>query len=312
MNITLNDAADTLLRHDNFLIITHANPDGDTLGSGFGLCFALRQLGKKANVICSDEFPKRFMFLYNGYSEEVFKPEFIVSVDVATPELMGKLKETLPQVDLCIDHHKTNAYFAKNSFVLGSAATCEHIYSLLLLMNVNMTKQIASCLYTGIATDTGCFKFSNTTASTHQIASELISMGADYPFINEYLFDTKSKSRISVEQEFLNRIEYYLNGRLAVSYITRKMINDTGADEAELDGVSGITRSIEGVDIGITLREKEDGSCKVSVRTTAAFDASNICAQFGGGGHARAAGCRFSCGIEQAKQKIVSFCETLI
>ena len=311
---TAQEAAALLAGQDDILLLTHQNPDGDTLGSAFALWNALDALGKRVRVECPDELPERFDYLYQGYHAAEFEPQFITAVDVASPQLLGELREAYEdRVDLCIDHHPSNMRYAKRLCLRGKAgAACEILWDVIGALGARITPQIATCLYTGIATDTGCFKFSNTTADTHRIAAELFGLGAVHEFINEYLFDTKSKARIAIECKALAAAEFYYEGRVAVIGVSQELIRESGVDESELDGITALPRSIEGVDIGITLREKPDGSQKISIRTTAAADASKLCARFGGGGHARAAGCQLECGYAEAKEKLLASCREFL
>lgn len=314
MDITAKAAAEELKCQDRILILSHQNPDGDTLGCAFALCRALSSMGKLVRVECPDSLPQRFSYLYADCVQPDFEPEYIVAVDIAALQLMGNLREVYgDRVDLCIDHHPSNEkYAAKTCLCSAAAAACELVYSILCLLEVTITPTIADCLYTGIATDSGCFKYSNTTADTHRIAADLMEAGANYRWTNEYLFDTKSKSRIAVEQQVLNTMEYFCDDRVAIIGISQEMIERTHADESELDGVSAIPRMIEGVQIGITIREKPDGTHKISIRTTSEVDASSICQRFGGGGHARAAGCLIEADYETAKEQLVSVCREFL
>lgn len=307
MLITAKQAADELLLQDDILIISHMSPDGDTLGAAFALYNGLTSLGKRAKIRCSDELPERFSYLYEGYQDSEFAERYIVCVDVAAIQLFGKKLDCYAsKVDLCIDHHPSNELYAKKTYLAShAAAACELIYEVLILLDIKITKQIADCLYTGIATDSGCFKYSNTTANTHVVAAHLFDCGAEYEEINRFLFDTKSKSRIRVEQHVLNTMEFFYEDRVALIAITRQTVEETAADESELDGVSALPRMIEGVIIGITIREKTPDSHKVSIRTNKEVDASEICQIFGGGGHKRAAGCLINENYETTKKLLI-------
>lgn len=307
MQITPIEAAKELLANDNIMIISHMSPDGDTLGSSFGLYNALTSLNKHVKVRCSDKVPAKFAYLQEGYVDNDFSEDYVVCVDVAATQLFGdKLSSYIEKVDLCIDHHPSNDFYAKKTCLNAKAgATCELVFEIIELLGAKVTSQIADCLYTGITTDTGCFKYSNTTAQTHIVTAELIKFGADYAEINRFLFDTKSKSRIEIEQHVLNTMEFFYNDRVALIAISQKTIERTHADESELDGVSALPRTIEGVQIGITIREKTNGAYKLSLRTTSEVDASEICQIFGGGGHKRAAGCLIEADFESTKKMIV-------
>lgn len=305
--IQLEEAVSFLKEHNELLILSHQSPDGDTMGSAFALQLALLQLGKKARIECTDGLPERFCVSPIPQCSE-FEPKTIVAVDVADSKLLGnKLQQYADRVALCIDHHPTNTGYAERLLLDERAgATCELIYRLLQNLGVTITPEIASYLYMGISTDTGCFKFSNTTAETHRIAAELMELGADTVPINVRFFNTKSKSRILVERQALDSIRFFFEERCALIVISRQMILDSKADESELDGVSGIPRQVEGVEVGITLREKEDRSYKVSMRSSETVDVSKICGLLGGGGHMRAAGCAVAGELEEAIGTVIN------
>lgn len=310
MLISSAETADLLLSHDNILLISHKSPDGDTLGSAFALFHGLCDNNRQVRFACHHEIPQKFTFLTASKPFEVtpdFTPDFIVAVDVAAAQLIGSsLEQYVDKIDLCIDHHPTNEQFAAKTFLEPKAsATCEVIYDLLAQMNIEVTPLIADCMYTGIVTDTGCFKYSNTTSKTHKTAAKLFELGANYESINRIMFDTKSKKRLAIEQRILDTLEYFGNGKIAVITITTQMLEEEDVDDGELDGISAIPRTVEGVEVGITLREKKSGYYKVSVRTTSLHDASKICAKFGGGGHKRAAGCVIEKDLETVKTMIV-------
>lgn len=305
--ITIKEAARLLKENDRFLILTHQSPDGDTLGSGFALFRILSKLGKKARVVCGDAIHKKYSFLYEGIAFEEFEPEFLVTVDVADPVLLGgKYSHLADKVDLNIDHHTSNRLFARKTLLEDSAATAELIYELAKELKVELDKDIAMAIYTGIATDTGCFKFSNTTAKSHLYAAELFDMGIDAAMINNLMFETKSKERLELERKAYEHLEYFFDGRCAVVSIFYDMIDGLGVDEGDLDGLASIPRQIEGVDVGVTIRERQPGIYKISVRTSDSLDASEICAKLGGGGHIRAAGCTVNGSYQQAKDMILS------
>ena len=312
MDLTISQTAERLTAAQDILILTHRNPDGDTLGSGFALHYAFGAMGKRSAVLCSDEFPKKFSY-FTAEQDYDFEPHLIVAVDTADTQLFGAATQVYAnRVGLCIDHHGSNSRYAEDLCLFpGAAATAELVYQILVEMGAEITPKIADCLYTGLSTDTGCFKFSNTTEMTHRIAADLFAAGADYVTINRLMFDTKSRSRVMVEQTVLSSMEFYFNHRCAVIAIPRCLIMENNVDESELDGIAGIPRQIEGVEVGVTLREKEDGY-KISVRTSTEADASAICAKLGGGGHVRAAGCFVKGPLEEAKRAILGAVEQAI
>lgn len=304
---TLEALGQKLKECRNVTILTHARPDGDTIGSGLGLCYYLRSQGIKANVKNSDGIPAKYSYMTADYLEQEFEEETVISVDVADISLLGeKLEHYADKIDLCIDHHVSNKMFARDSYVDGDAsATCLIIFELIKVLGGKIDKLIADCLYTGIATDTGCFMFQNTTPAAHRAAAELKELGADAEGINRKMFQIKSKGRIIAEQKLIGNMHFAGDSQIALISITNDMINHYGIDRAELDGFAGIPLTVEGVKIGITLKQQpeDDTLFKVSIRTVYA-DASAIAATFGGGGHIRAAGCTLH-GTEEEVAKTV-------
>ena len=304
--LSVGEVCEFLRSHDNYVILLHAQPDGDTIGSGYALAYTLNAMDKKVRVLCSDPIPPKFTYISNSLKEEDFPEETVVAVDVATPKLLGSLEaEYGDKVDLCIDHHISNLKYAHNLLLDANAsANCEIIYKVIKELDVGFNKHAVDGLYTGIVTDNGCFKYSNTTVETHLIAAELMKMGVDYAEINRIMFDTKSRARVKIEGMAMDGVEYLFGGRVAIITVTRQMIDETGCADDDLDGINTLSRMIEGVMVGVTIREKKDGKYKISLRTNAPIDATSICAEFGGGGHPRAAGCEFSCTLEQVKQRL--------
>ncbi|WP_444441732.1 DHH family phosphoesterase [Pseudoruminococcus massiliensis] len=305
--ITLESAAKMLLSKDKILILTHRSPDGDTIGSGYALAMALRKLGKNVKVDCTDPFPEKYSYFIDKLEKLEFDEEFVVSVDIADTKLLGeKLSDYADKIDLCIDHHGSNTKYAKEYYVEASAAAAAQVIAKLIrLMNVEFDKDIANAIYTGITTDTGCFRYTNVTAETHRIAADMIDCGAESGMINRLMFETKSRSRLEIERRVMDSIQFYLDGRCAIAYATIDMMKESGAVDSDMEGVSSLPRQIEGVMAGITLREKNNGKFKVSVRTTDEFDASAICANFGGGGHKAAAGCMITGTLNEAIEQII-------
>lgn len=308
---TLEETCNFLKSRDNFLIITHASPDGDTLGSAHALLLILNKIGKKASVICSDEMPEKYSYFTDCCKYTAEKDnETIIAVDIADNKLMGNLKEIYGEkVELCIDHHRSNTGFANMTYLdAKAAANCECIFDIAGFLNVEIDKNIALALYTGISTDTGCFRFSNTTAKTLRIAADLMEKGIDTAEINRIMFETKSKIRVELERMALDGMEFYFEDKCALITVTRQMYEATGCKDEDLEGITAISRTIEGVLAGVTLREKPDGSYKVSVRTHPPLDASKICGKLGGGGHMYAAGCQIGgkCTLSEAKEKLLA------
>lgn len=311
--MNLYEIAQFLESHNNFEILTHAYPDGDTLGSGFALCMALQQMGKNARVITTN-IPSKFEFLTEGVKEQDFEARCVISTDVAADSLLGEnMRGYVGKIDLCIDHHGSNTITAENKFVdKYAAANCAIIYKLLSRLNVRIDKNIANCLYTGISTDTGCFRFSNTTADTMRVAASLMEIGCDSAYINKVMFDTKSKEKILLERAVYDNMIYCADGKCAVIYTTLEMLEKLNIGDDEMEGLASIPRQIEGVLLGITMREKADGVFKISVRTNGNINASDFCSQFGGGGHPAAAGCSIEGTLEEVRSRLIKAAEEIL
>ena len=230
--LNVQQMAQRLLAADNILILCHKNPDGDTIGCGSALCHALKALGKTAAVLCSDAVPSRYSFTAPVLFRGEFEPKTVVAVDVASVQLFGE-NNGMPQytrhVDLCIDHHGSNSGYAYETLVDDhAAAAAELLTTLIPEMGVELTPEIAACLYTGIATDTGCFRFTNTTANTHLAAAKLIEAGADVEKLNELLFECRSHARIQAEKMALESLEFYFEDRCALICLTWDQIQAAG------------------------------------------------------------------------------------
>lgn len=314
MKINVEKCAKILKEKDNILILTHAHPDGDTLGSGFALMRALLKLGKKAKVICADEIPHKYDYLYSDIQVPDFNEEYIVAVDVATENLLGDLNDKYgKKVNLCIDHHGTNTQYSEYLLLnADAAAACEIVLKVIKALGVEIDKDMANCLFTGITTDTGCFRYSSATSNTFHAAAELIDHGADNGAINRVMFETKTKTYAKLERLAIDSMKFYENDRVAIITVTQDMYKKTGSNELETEALAPLTRQIEGVEIGITIREKTDGTCKASLRTFETVDASQLAKAFGGGGHKQAAACRFDCDVEKAREMLVEKCGELL
>lgn len=314
MEIDVKQAADFLKENDDYLILMHASPDGDTLGCGHALCGALQRMGKHARAVCPEEIPHKFDYLFSACEKQEFEPKNVVCVDVADTRLLGNMKEIGDTAKLCIDHHETNVNYAERTLLRADyAAACELMYEVINALGVPFDKELANCIYTGAATDTGCFKFSNTTPQTHLIAAEMMKFGAEYAMINYVNFDLKTQGRIKLEQEVLKNIRYFEGGRVALISVPLALVESLDVDSDDVGALANIPRQIEGVDIGICVKEKKNGSFKASLRTSSLVNAAEVCKKFDGGGHARAGGCSFyDCSVEEAERRIIeASCEAV-
>lgn len=304
----LLQAAKFFKTRDDFWILTHQNPDGDTLGCAFALYYTLTAHGKRVRVVNEKPLPQKYAFLFEGYRETAFEPKTIVAVDIASPSLFGNgLEKLSSRVDLCIDHHKSNTGYATMT-VLNSAvsAACEIIYELILAMDGEISDAALLCVYTGVSTDCGCFKYSNTTAQAHEIAALALHRQLDIYRVNHAMFESKSRAQLEIERAALQKLTFYYQGRCALVAVTQSELVRAGATESDLDVLPAMTRQIQGVEVGVVIKEREPGEFKISLRTGKRPDASAICSEFGGGGHVGAAGCTLYGKLEDVTEKIVA------
>ena len=293
--------------HDNFVILTHRRPDGDTIGCASALCLGLRQLGKTAFVLKNEQFTPRFQPFLDGLVCETLPVDVtVISTDIASEGLLSFDAVRMDLTPVCaVDHHGSNSLACPKLVEADKAACGEIVHAILQELGVRVTKRIAECLYVAVSTDTGCFKFSNTSANTHRTAAALIEAGADVYSINKVFFDTKSFSRLRLEAKLTDTMEFYADRAVGVCVMPKSLLAEFSVTEDDLDSISGFARSIEGVKIGVMIREVEDGLGKISLRTEAPYDASAICQRLGGGGHAAAAGASVPGGIAGAKAAIL-------
>ncbi len=306
-DLSLHKTAKFLKKHDNFVILTHASPDGDTLGSGYALYYGLKEIGKVAAVICDDVIPQKYGYFVRETDNIDADKATVIAVDVAAKPLLGSLAEEFgDKVDLCIDHHISNSRYAKNLCLDASAsATCEVIFELLEIMKVNINDTAAKALYTGIATDTGCFKYSNVTAKTHIIASKLYEYDIAAADINKLMFDTKSRKLLELERMVLDTAEYHFDNKCILLAVTAEMQEKTGCGGSDLEGIAVISRSVEGVIAGISIKQTGDDTFKISLRTYPPLNASDICSRIGGGGHNAAAGATVKGTLAEVKKMVL-------
>ena len=298
-----------LLEHDRILIVTHKNPDGDTASCAAALCSALRRAGRSAAIFPNRQLSRKLMpYCEPFFAPADFSPDFTVSVDVADAKLFCLGFEGA--VDLCIDHHPSNTRYARESLIEGERASCaEIVMSLVRDLTGTITAEEATVLYIGLSTDTGCFQYANTDAAAFRAAAELLSLGADNRSVNLRFFREASPARIRLEAMIYAGIRFYRGGKIAVATVTQEMLGSSGAVEDDLDDLAGLAGRCEGSVVNITIREKQDGSCRVSLRSRPEVNCSEICAVFGGGGHAMAAGCTVDGTPERVRELLVSAVE---
>ena len=301
-------AAHLLLGWDELLLLTHVRPDGDTVGSAAALCQALRDRGKTAYLLPNPELTATYAPYAAPYAApEGFVPRHVVSVDIASLSLLPEnARPYQDRIDLAIDHHPSQEFFARETCLEAQSAACgEIVYNIISLMTP-ITPEIALPLYVAISTDTGCFVYSNTTARTHRIAAALMDCGIDVAPVNKALFRTKSAVRLAMESRMAADMELYDQGRVVVMQIPLSLRQEFHATDADIEELSSLAALVEGVDCGVTLRELEPGKIKLSLRTGPRVNATAVCRRLGGGGHRAAAGATLSGTMAEAKAAVLA------
>ena len=296
----LLDCVSLLRERDNFLILTHRRPDGDTLGSAAALCHALRRTGKTAWLYPNPQVTENYM----GYVEPYFAPAdfvpgFVLSVDTADQRMLPD--GFSGPVQLSLDHHASNTYYGEKNFVMMWKAACgELILELICALCGGIDAHEAELLYIAVSTDTGCFLYANTTAETLRAAARLIDAGAENGRLNKFLFRTFSLERLTLEGMIYTALRSERDGQISIAVITREMIEKAGVTENDCEDLASIAGRVAGSRVSVTVREHKRGGCKISIRTDGVVDASQVCKRFGGGGHPMAAGCEMPEGPEEA------------
>ena len=305
--MTRNEAARFLLETDNIAIVTHRRPDGDTLGSAALLCRGLRQLGKQAHVLCNPEVTEKYAGLLEGLTKEAAEQtDTVVTVDVASPNMLGSHFAHLQEkAALRIDHHGSATSFTPNELVEPETAACgEIVYGVLKEMGATLDVAMAEALYTAVSTDTGCFRYANTTANTLRVAADCLAAGANTFRLNQILFETNSLGRLRLQGWLVENAIFLQNGQIAICALPKSKELELGLTEDDLENISGFPRSIAGVKIAATLRQEDAQTVKMSVRAVPGCDAAAICQKFGGGGHTGAAGASMKLSMEEAVEAV--------
>ncbi len=307
------ETADFLLEKDNFAIITHRRPDGDTLGCAALLCRGLRQLGKTAFVLENPEITHKYAFLLEGLTKKVpEETDTLVCVDVAAKGMLPQgLSDFADKLALRIDHHLGDRSFTEKELVEPRTAACgEVVYGVLQEMGAVLDAEMAKALYTAVSTDTGCFRYGNTTPDTFRTAADCAAVYKELRQLNQMLFETVSLPRLRIQGWMVENAKFLADGKICICPIPLEVEQKLGVTEDDMENISGFPRTISGVVVAVTLRQEPD-RVKISVRTDSTVDASEICAKFGGGGHRGAAGANLEMPMEQAVSAVISIIEKL-
>lgn len=309
--MTLDEILKEINEAETIVILTHETPDGDAIGSSLGMKLALEKIGKNADIVMS-KYARMYSFLpefetIKGESE-IKNYDLAISLDCATLKRMDN-KEYFENAKktIVIDHHGSNNMYGDINYVNPVSPACSEI--LLVILNyfeIEIDVKIGTCLMTGIITDTGGLQYPSTTADTFEYAAELLRKGVNISEICKKTLQTKTKANFELSKRVMERVELLEDGKVAFSYITTKDMEEVNAEEGDHEGLVNIGREIEGVEVAIFIRQKEnDDLYKVSMRTGDKVNASDVCLMFGGGGHPRAAGALIPGTIEQVKEKLL-------
>lgn len=306
-SLTRAECGRWLLDRDRFAILTHRKPDGDTLGSAAALCRALRQVGKTAHILDNPDLTELYAPLMEGLTKEAPEEgDILVAVDVAADNMLPRCFDDLKNcIDLRIDHHGSGREYAPCELVESDMAACaELIWELLPELGAELDKDMAEAIYIGISTDTGCFRYANTTDHTFDVAADCTAAGADIFHWNTAIFETVSLAKLRLQGWIAEHAVFFCDGKLALCALPKEVEESFGVDEDDMSNVSSFLRSIEGVRMAALLRQTDSNFTKVSLRAIPGYDAAAICAMFGGGGHAGAAGCSIKLPLEEAAKAV--------
>lgn len=311
--MTLNNIVSILKESKKVVILPHISIDGDCLGSALALCMILVKAGKKASIYIEENVPYIYEFLpgkdmINKYdkNEAIDESTTVIAVDTGDIGRLGKRADMFKnaRVTVNIDHHGTNNNYAVYNLVKADySAAGEIIYEIAKVFGTDIKNDISVCLYVAIVTDTGGFRYSNTTSRTHLIASELLNNGIDVAQISRTVFDSMSAAKARLMGAAVNSLKFYENGRVAYTYISNAVLKKTGALEEDCDGIVNIGRNIRDVEVSVMLRQW-NGGVKGNLRSNKYVDVSEIAAIFTGGGHAKAAGFSVKGCIEDIKNRL--------
>ena len=295
----------------SILIITHENPDGDAVGSSLGLMNGLKKFGKNKVDVLIPKINSMYSFLpgFEEIKKEANKEEYDLCIALDTSDLdrLGECRDIFENIEktIVIDHHITNQNFGDVCYVNAVASsTCQNIIVILAALDISINKEIATCIYSGILTDTGAFRY-NVQPETFEFAGMLLETGIDIARIYKTLFDETTVPRTKLLGRAINNLEILENGKVAFTYITDKDMEELNNQDGDHENIVNYGRNIEGVEVSIFFREK-DGKYKVSLRSNEYVDVSVIATLYSGGGHMKASGFEINGTIEEAKEKVIA------
>ena len=307
-SVSLEEMAVLLKKMDNYRIIYHIRPDGDCIGSAYALALSLQSIGKKCMVTGEYPVPDAHISLTSKVLSDDIDDPVNIAIDSGSPDRLGIFENE--QYTFCIDHHLDNSVIADYKYIEEDAGACsEIILKLIKLMGVTVTKDIADLLYMALVTDTMCFRTYDTTQQSFLTAAELAGYGADIAGIGRKNMFVKSKQRMALEELLKNSFHFSCNDQILTGIITLNDLKMADIKDSELEGINSFVDQVEGVKIGVTIRELPDGNTRCSMRTSGSISANEICQFFGGGGHYHAAACILEMSVYEARVVIEQTCE---
>lgn len=303
--MTVAESISWLREHDDYLLLTHQRPDGDTLGSAAALCRALQRMGKNAWLYPNPQITENYI----GYVQPYLAPagydhKVVVAVDIAEKKLFPL--GFVGNADICFDHHPTNSHYAEHLVLAADRAACgELVLRIVEGLTGEVDRETADLLYIAVSTDTGCFCYANTDADTFRAAAALLDAGADNSSINKAIFRTVSAERLMLEGMIYASLRRFREGTVNFAVVTLEMMRRSGATENDCDDLASLAGKVKGSRVSVTVRELDEKRCKVSVRTGSEVSAARICAHFDGGGHAMAAGCEIAADPDKAVEMLL-------
>lgn len=313
----LDAALQFIKDRDDFLVIAHVQPDGDAISSTLIIGWLLRKWGKTFRMINNNQPPGRLSFLANYEDILIYEKlghtadrqySAVICVDCADYERIGKAIDWVhPDAEILnIDHHPTNNRYGSVALIRDdAAATAEILFDMLTHGQIELDTDVATAMYTGLLTDTGGFRYSNTTSHVMQVAANLLEYGVQGSQIADTLLEQMSLAQMLLIQRGLSRLTFSEDHRMSWLYITPEDMKETGALNEDLEGLVNYPRNIEGVDVGILFKQLEDKRVKVSLRSNEKANVSVIAQHFGGGGHVRAAGCTIYKPLDEAINEVI-------
>lgn len=314
--MTIDNIKEEITKANSIIILTHEMPDGDAVGSSLAMYNGLKKMGKDVDVVMQNNSS---VFDFLPKADEIKKEgsrrnyDLAIALDCGDIKRLNGYSEYFENADVTIeiDHHAINTMFADYNFVNPTAPACAQILiTIFEQLGIEITKEIGTCLLTGIITDTGGFKYQGVSAETFEFTAELLNKGVNVSNIYKEVLQTISKSKFELRKIAMNRLEFLEEGKIAFTYIQKEDEEKLNAETDAHEGIVEMGRDVAGVEISIFLREnKEKDGYKISLRSNDYVNVADICLMFNGGGHARAAGGNIKLPLKEAKQRIVEECK---